>query len=220
MGIDAPVDRSVSHERERETLAGTPPALRRGGGRRDERLRARRPRARGKRQRLGQGLDPLSGEPCQRGCAGCADRPRCRERAERRRRRADPFERDPRRESRAPRRARARPPRPPPRRPARRVHRPEAHDCRCRRARQDHHLLDDRPHPARGRIRSQLARGELRRGGTRQFLLGPPPTRIERRRVARRGGRRVRSLDAQPACRHRGAHERRARPSRDVRLAR
>ncbi len=63
-----------------------------------------------------------------------------------------------------------------------------------------------------GRSRPRLACRQLGRAGPCQLTL-------ERGRVAGRGGRRVRPLDAQPRRRDRAAHERRARPSRHIRLA-
>ncbi len=97
----------------------------------------------------------------------------------------------PARESRACRRTRARPGGSPARGAARGAHLVASHDRGRRRSRQDHHLLDDRSRLARDGPRPGLARGQLRRGRPSQLAL-------ERRRVARRGGRRVRSLDAQP----------------------
>ena len=108
--------------------------------------------------------------------------------------------------------ARARAARAPARGAARRAERAAAHDRGGRHARQDDHRLDARARAARGRPGPRLARRRPARRRACQRAL-------ERGRVARGRGRRVRPLDAEPRGRDRGADERRARPSRDVRLA-
>ncbi len=93
-----------------------------------------------------------------------------------------------------------------------RADRAAAHDRRGGHARQDDDRGDGRARAARRRTGPGLAgrRHDRRRAGE---------LALERRRLAGGGGRRVGPLDAQYRRRDRGDHERRARPSRDVRLA-
>ena len=78
------------------------------------------------------------------------------------------------------------------------------------RAREDDDGRDDRVRAAQGRARSLMDHRRRRSSARRQRRRG--------RRVARRGRRRVGSLDRCAATGDRGHHQRRARPSRDVRV--
>ena len=101
----------------------------------------------------------------------------------------------------------------PARRAAGGADRAAAHDRGGRHARQDDDRVDARARAARRRPRAGLAGGRpgRRRPGERGVGSG---------RVAGGRGRRVRPLDAEPEGRDRGADQRRARPPRELRLAR
>ena len=182
-----------------------PPALRGHRRRGYERPRAGRARARRRGHRLG----PLGRLLLRRAPARRRDRadrgPRRRQRAGGRRGRL--LDRDPAREPRARRRRE----RAAPRRPARRADAPAPDDRRLGHPRQDHDLEHARPRAARRRGRPGLPG---RRGGALDRLergLGGGG-------VAGRRGRRVRPLAAQARAPGRGAHQRRARPPRDLLL--
>ncbi len=99
-----------------------------------------------------------------------------------------------------------------PRGAAGRAERAAAHDRGGGHARQDDDRVDARAHPARRRRRPWLAGGRASRWRSAQRALG-------RGRVAGGGGRRVRPLDAHPRRGGRGAHQRGARPPRELCLA-
>ena len=99
-----------------------------------------------------------------------------------------------------------------PRRPARADRRAAPLPGGHRHARQDDDRGDDRPHPARVRARSRVR-------GRRRARRHRGQRRLGARRVDRRRGRRVGPLAAQAVARDRGADQRRARPSLDLRLA-
>ena len=129
------------------------------------------------------------------------------------RRRAVLLQRDPGGEPRARRRPRAGPPRV----PARGAARPSCRRCGAR---------SPSPGPTARPRRAAMVVHALRGAGLDPgWLIGADDRRrarerpLERGRVAGRGGRRVRPLDARAAGRARAADERRARPPHELRLA-
>jgi hypothetical protein len=128
------------------------------------------------------------------------------------RRRGDLLERGPAREPGARTRPRAGLARAPAGGAAARAHRVEADDRRGRRARQDDHHLHARPRAARARRRARVPhrRHAVDHGAQRGLGGGG---------VARGRGRRVRPLHARARGRDRRGDQRRARSSRDLRLA-
>ena len=173
----------------------------------------RAPRTRwGRGQRLRSRRLALPGAPARGWRAGGEHRPRRRQPARRRGRGGRLLQCRAPREPRACCGARAGVARAAPRRAAGRAERAAAHDCGGGHARQDDHRVDARPHPARRRHRPRLAGG--RSGGRR-----PAQRALGRGRVAGGGGRRVRPLDALARGGDRGAHQRGARPPRELCLA-